>query len=65
MNKWIKAVLQIVIGLVLLHFGVPLLLENGEAFTWLRWGALLGGAGFACAGAENILDLTDRYERWR
>lgn len=64
MKKWFKAMAAILIGLVLLHFGVPILLENGEAFSWARWFALVAGVGCTYAGTETVWDLADRYKRW-
>ena len=62
MGKWLKALLQLVIGLLALWHGVDRWMEAFSWFAW--WCALLGGAA-AFFAVEKIVDILDPYERWK
>ena len=61
-NKWIKVLLQLVIGLLVLWYGVTVW---EEAFSWLAWWCTLLGGTAAIFAVEKIVGMLDPYERWK
>ena len=62
MQKWLKALLQLVIGLLALWYGVNSWME---AFSWFAWACVLLGGVSVYAGVDKVFVLTDRFERWK
>lgn len=63
MNKLSKKILQLVFGLAALWYGATTM--QGGAFNWLGWFAAMLGGISALFAAEDMIDMTDRYRRWR
>lgn len=63
MNKLSKKILQLILGLLALWYGVAAL--QGEVFSWPGWWAALLGGAAAFFAVEAMIDMTDRYQRWR
>lgn len=62
MQKWLKVLLQLVIGLLALWYGVSSWME---AFSWFAWWCTLLGGGAVLFAAEKAMGLLDPYERWK
>lgn len=63
MNKWAKKLLQLMLGLLVMWYGVTAL--QGEMFSWLGWFATLLGGLAAVFAVEAMIDMTNRYRRWQ
>lgn len=61
-NKWIKVLLQLVLGLYALCYGAGTL---HEAFNWFGWACVVFGCGAAFFAGEQVICLLDKYERWK
>ena len=62
MEKWIKVLVQLVIGLLVLWHGVR---SWAEAFSWFAWWCTLLGGGAAFFAAEQIVGFLNPFERWK
>ena len=62
MQKWLKVLLQLVIGLLVLWCGVDKWLET---FSWLAWWCALLGGGAAFFAVDKIVGMLDPCERWK
>lgn len=62
MEKWIKVLAQLTIGLAALIYGIQ---SWAEAFSWIAWVCTVFGGVAVFFAAESAICLMDKRERWK